>query len=164
MWLKSDRICPWKNADQQPASFPLCPKCSRLSLKMLQHGICSLAAVGFPSTSFVSVISLETAQSKKYCYCTAFNLSGSFKTPSWHAGKHWSMRLTTEIKRVFKKEKHFVDSLLWFVTSRHCPTYATELLKQISQCCNRPPGFLLMRLDNHIKLRAACQQPFFLIQ
>lgn len=153
-----------KNADQQLASFTLCPKRSRRTLKMLQHGICSLTAVEFPSTSFTSVILLETVQSEKFCYCAAFNLSGSFNTPSLPAGKHGSMQLTTGIKRVFKKERIALTLSYNLSTSGHCPTYATELLTQISQFCNLPPGFLLMGLDNHIKLRGACQQPVFLIQ
>lgn len=128
---------------------------------MLQHGICSLAAVEFPSTSFASVISLETVQSKKYCYCAAFNLSGSLNTPSWPAGKHRSMQLTTGIKRVFKKERIALTLSYDLSTSGHCPTYAKELLIQILQFCKPPPGFLLMGLDNHIKLRAACRQLFF---
>lgn len=32
MWRKSDQICLWKNADQQLASFTLCPKHSRRTL------------------------------------------------------------------------------------------------------------------------------------
>lgn len=71
------------------------------------------------------------------------------------------MQLTTGIKRVFKKNRIALTLSYDLSTSGHFPTYAKELLKQISQCCNPPPGFLLMGLDNHIKLRAACQQPLF---
>lgn len=112
----------------------LCPKRSRRTLKTLQHGICSLAAVEFPSTSFTSVISLETVQLKKYRYSAAFSLSGSINTAAWPAGKHGSMQLTTGIKRVFKIERIVLTLSYDLTTSRRCPTYAKELLKQISQC------------------------------
>lgn len=111
--------------------------------------------------SFASVILMETFESRKYCYCDASNLSGSFNTPSWPAGKHISTQLTTAIKWVFKKAKIALTLSYDLSSSGHCPTYAKELLIQISQFCNPPPGLLLMGLDNHIKLHAAYRQSFF---